>query len=532
MHKIMIVDDEMIVRHAVQSLILWEEGGFEYGGSAANGQAALELLERTKPDIIITDIKMPDMDGLELIRELAERGFEGEILVLSNYNDFELVREALRCGAHDYMLKLTLKTEQFMKTLGEMAEKLESRRSKNPMAKSQGERGKNSEDQLKEWLEKVAGGDQSKARDESAALEPLERKWMESLAGMRLFSFAFAVQDDGEEGSIQDRNYSDILGKTAEGLFPGNRHMAIIRTHERHYALVAVCPASANLPEPSEIASRMARLARFYYNVVVTVAWGRPLSSPERLSDQLHHNRRALSLGFYSCYREAGIAGEPVENEHHELFRSAESRLRDSLRKTGGSAIELWMEHAIQLVDISAELKIEPRVLKRGITGTIWGVANSAVFKLEGSWDEKPWIEKMETSDSDSALKVLLGDMVHEMNEALEQTARLGGMREEIRHAVSYLEKHYAERVFISDVASQVGLSEPYLCQLFKAETGVSILTMLNDIRMAKARELLASGNYLIKQAAIEVGIPDPFYFNRLFKKKYGVSPKNIKKSI
>ncbi|QMV42532.1 response regulator [Cohnella cholangitidis] len=125
MVKVVIVDDEMIVRHAVKTLIRWDESRFEYVGAAANGASALELVRETGADIVITDIKMPEMDGLELIKRLTAEGFDGEVLVLSNYNDFELVREALKCGAHDYMLKLTLKTESFMQTLEDMAGKLD-----------------------------------------------------------------------------------------------------------------------------------------------------------------------------------------------------------------------------------------------------------------------------------------------------------------------------------------------------------------------------------------------------------------------
>jgi YesN/AraC family two-component response regulator len=85
------------------------------------------MVREQHPDIVITDIKMPEMDGIELIKHLVASGFDGEILVLSNFNDFELVREALKCGAHDYMLKLTLKSENFMQTLNEIASKLDEK---------------------------------------------------------------------------------------------------------------------------------------------------------------------------------------------------------------------------------------------------------------------------------------------------------------------------------------------------------------------------------------------------------------------
>ena len=92
MYSILIIDDEPIVKIALRSILPWEEHGFFICGTASNGLEAVPLIEKHHPDIIITDLKMPEMDGLELIRFLKEKEYPGEILVLSNYEDFDSVK--------------------------------------------------------------------------------------------------------------------------------------------------------------------------------------------------------------------------------------------------------------------------------------------------------------------------------------------------------------------------------------------------------------------------------------------------------
>ena len=119
--RILIADDDTMVRIGLKTVINWEENGFVLVGEAANGLEAMQLVQEKKPDIVITDIKMPGMDGIELIRQLRQQSTPPEILVLSSYDEFELVKQAHKLGARDYLLKLNLNPEELLHSLRAIA---------------------------------------------------------------------------------------------------------------------------------------------------------------------------------------------------------------------------------------------------------------------------------------------------------------------------------------------------------------------------------------------------------------------------
>lgn len=124
MYRLMIVDDEYATLNGLSSYIPWREMGFEVKSKASNGRQALENLQRQEIDVVLTDIRMPVMDGIELIRKIREEQFPVEIILLSAYRDFEYAKEGIRYGVHDYILKPT-KYEEIKKVFGNMKRKLD-----------------------------------------------------------------------------------------------------------------------------------------------------------------------------------------------------------------------------------------------------------------------------------------------------------------------------------------------------------------------------------------------------------------------
>lgn len=159
----------------------------------------------------------------------------------------------------------------------------------------------------------------------------------------------------------------------------------------------------------------------------------------------------------------------------------------------------------------------------------MWTLSRKPGLEQRREFDPSLWLERITGAGSDTELLMLVSELAQDVLALAESGIALRANRPEIRKALAYLEEHYAKPVSIRDVASHVNLSETYLCQIFKTQTGKSIMTYLNELRMAKAYELLSSGQLLVKEAAAEVGIHDPFYFNRLFKKHFGIAPKHVK---
>ena len=119
MKRVMIVDDEVLVRLGIQSLIKWENYGYQIVCDASDGEEALQKIRQYQPDIVLTDLKMSPVDGFELISRCREKHPHIQFVVLSSYNDFDNVRNAMKMGAFDYVFKLTVKPEELLKIMDE-----------------------------------------------------------------------------------------------------------------------------------------------------------------------------------------------------------------------------------------------------------------------------------------------------------------------------------------------------------------------------------------------------------------------------
>lgn len=124
MWKAMIVEDEVFIRESVKELIHWEEMGFELVAEAGDGEEALELIKQDPPDLVITDIMMPGMDGIELLKETRNAGIDSKFVMLTCMGEFEYVRQAMEYGASNYILKLSMSVNDLRETLGKINKEL------------------------------------------------------------------------------------------------------------------------------------------------------------------------------------------------------------------------------------------------------------------------------------------------------------------------------------------------------------------------------------------------------------------------
>ncbi|MFD1177527.1 response regulator [Paenibacillus puldeungensis] len=520
MYKILIVDDEVIVRHALKTLIKWDTGRFEFAGSAANGKSALKMVGAAQPDIIITDMKMPEMDGIELIKKLLEHGFDGEILVLSNYNDFELVREALKCGAHDYVLKLTLQADNFMLALEEIASKLDGKKRKKRDTESV--KPTDYKKRVKAVLEMKYSPEVGKTYDSVNHGESLLFQKKEAI-------FLFVLRHlDKPEPNNQRRAAYEMLENLSGELFTGCAWSCVVPLASDRF-LLAVSYNAAQVVQSEEIARRLASLTFMYHNVKFGVIYSEGALNCAELDEEVRKCREAEPLLFYRSLGEGCLSNSVQPKEFPLKFKACEKDQVDHPNHEKLSWLSSWQHSAKQLIADAACHHVHPKLLKRTLNGAIWNMIHNLALHERDTFDESLWMEEIAASSSDTELAGIVARIAEEASDQAGIFANIQVTKPEVRSALLYLDEHFAERIVISDIAERVNLSETYLCQIFKTETGRSILTYVNELRMKKAYELLASGKYLVKQAAAQVGIDDPFYFNRLFKKHFGISPKSVK---
>ncbi len=523
MYSILIVDDEKIVKLAIKSMINWADSGFELLGTAADGSRALEICEKTRPDIIITDLKMPHMDGIELIKKLKDMNYDGEILVLSNYNDFELVREAMKYGAHDYILKVTVSSEEFMRVLYEIKEKLDSKRGRAAAPKIS---VKDSE------VERINCLNNLWSRPESGAGVKSEMVSGMFAAGQRECIQVFIVRcRDREAIEKTGQKFGEIIENIAGNIFNKSNWISALEL-ENKSALVAVNFKMEEVKiSPRETAERIRDITYMYFNLKIGVIYGAFTRDGESMINEVCRSKRAWELMFYESINEVCTANEsiPGDNEQYvkELAASSADRIFNEIA-TGN--VEGIMEIFDCIIKAGEETLLNPFRLKKIIKRTLrelekrlmnLGMCNEEVFD-EYNTDE----DVIFTAESEGALRLVLKNI---LETAIRSIKSQNTYRKETHEALKYIEANIYRKITVPEVAKRVNLTDTYLCRVFKSDVGKSMIDYINELKLKRAYELLVSKNFLIKEAAAAVGINDQFYFNRLFKKYFGITPKEIK---
>lgn len=511
------MDDEKVVKLAIKSMIKWGGSGFELAGTAGDGATALKMCERLMPDIIITDLKMPRMDGIELIKRLKAGGYDGEILVLSNYNDFELVKEAMKHGVHDYILKVTVESEDFMRMLGQMAEKLRQKRGAGNAGRIK-ENGRENErlDCFRKMLDE--GGEEAEPGEAARVLE------MERNGALQAFIARRDVPAAGQK-------LSDILRNIVSNVFPSSNWHTVMDIDGSSAFIAVHHQAAEEIASPEKMARRMLELAGMYFNLRLGIVYSNTASDPESFLAELRKCKRAYELMFYKKYSHACICCDlqPVDEDGpvSEAAAAAAEKIYEHILKGEVSDIIEIVENVVR---VGARNRLSPHRLKKSIKRLL-REAEKRLVKTGICADEA--LDAF-YSDEDviyaapSELK-LMGALGEIIDRAIAELNIKKKCRKEVVEALRYIEENVCAKITVPEIAKMVSLNDTYFCKVFKSDMGRSIIEYINELKMKKAYELISSGNYLIKEAAAAVGIEDQFYFNRLFKKYYNITPRELK---
>jgi len=522
----MLVDDEEDVAQAILRKLDWEAMGFEVPRYARNGLEALELSEEQRPDIVMTDIKMPYMDGMELSRNLKKLYPNIRIIFFSGFDEFEYAKEAIRLEAEEYILK-PIDSDELKTVFTRVHEALD------------------------------------RDIDEKLNVAKLENYYMDSLPLLQEDFFASLVEGRIAQNKIQkfmDDYRIDLKGplyltaivhismsSMPEGINPVLLSVSVRKLLEERLdskwgcsffsylgstVLISQLETEKDAKAFTDECDRLCRLAESICKANVTIGIGEVVDSLSGIDDSYKGARDAVSYRVLYGHTKAINISEisPLEKESEaqesgdsltDVFKKMKMGDSEAVEAAARQYIENNLEkqgsiqnHRFFVMELVSELYKFLRGNQLDVNEVF--DANSDVYAL---------VQQMEGKE----LSNWLSTVCLKIRELIDDK-RSDNTRSFVTKAKEYVADHYADQdLSIDFICNYLGVSSAYFSTVFKKETGKTFVGYLTDFRMEKAEKMLVETDEKTYIIAQQVGYSDPNYFSYVFKKQFGVSPSKYK---
>ena len=511
MYKLLLVDDNQFVLDGFREKINLGDLGIELSAVAANGEEALCLAGAVQPDIIVTDIKMPRMDGMALLEAVAKSGRSVKTVILSGYSDFEYARRAISLNAVEYLLKPILKTD-IEACLARIVQELKNR-------DEEARRKSRQEDQLR----------QSSGIVKSHLITGLLEGKAETLCDDRLAAVcpalfagpvaAVVVERDRVAAGAEGMEPMALLLGAVECALPG---CAGVVLGERRTALL--------LPAGPTRAAALAALRRVYAEACrlaagpVSVAAGEPAERP----DGIH--RSYLQAVEAMGYRLIWGGGAVLPHWEVVCHGGKSARFDQSLKKALDIAAQGKREATMAALDefyggIATHRDCRPA----DVTGASNRLAlcSLAILRGEGgSLCESALWEQLNTLETLEDVRGWIKGVFERAHSAADERSRFSHI---VNRVIDVVDRDYAKDLLLKDIADELFISTNYLTTLFRKETGVTFKKYMTGVRVRKAMELLRDPQYKVYQIAGLIGYESEEHFSRVFKETTGLTPREYK---
>lgn len=526
--KVLIADDEYLICELIKKMICWEELNLDFAGFAHNGQELLQKIQEHRPSIVITDISMPVMDGIELIRQTRYLNIPCRFIIVSGYKQFEYAHNALKYAVDDYILKPISETE-----LNQALKKILEELRQQPASGSQDLSAVHTEHPGKSFfLKRIIW----EIQDSSTTLEHVTEEYgIDFKPG--LFRILCIKLDFVNQGADTPDNISS-LNKKLISMF--------------HEDLENLCYQTLSCMEDSTIcfgvnypmmsdSQFQACLTEFYqraYNLLdifaglkVTIGVGAAYPEISSFSrsykdamDALYY--RILSGCGQILYWEKTAPVPHLPPEEKEAFLHQFKKAVESVHFADFMATlnQLFFKprHLFPLFDVISMMQDICRMLMHMDISPEQGQPSKDYLSNQIHY-------AIENALSLEALKAAVAEPVSYIFENIHKAVQAQNARP-VRTVLRYIEEHYTDSIRLEDAALLVSLNPAYLSNIFKKETGENFVDYLNSFRIEHAKAKLKDSNLSVNEIAYSVGFQDARYFSKLFKKYVGITPKDYRK--
>lgn len=542
MLKIFLAEDEVIVRETIKRMIPWENLGFELVGEAADGEMALPLLLRQKPDLLITDIKMPFMDGLTLAK-VAKKEIPGlKVVILSGYDDFNYAKQAINIGVEDYLLKPITKNA--------LIERLTEIRSRYEHEKTQ-----------KEYYEKfhreMQAYEKNRSRDffevlVSGSMDMMEIYRRSEKLGLDIVAEAYNVliftMNCEEDFSGQREGYSEWEAESLELLeefFSENTSAMLFRCNIFSYGVLIKGQKETIGENTRSCVSEIQRiLDRKEQKRQWFVAAGEPVERLSQIQKSYYSASRAFSQRYLYdenilYYDEmASMEKKNVTEDDSTYLQKVDVNALNPaiLQKFLSNGLLEETENFVKdyFYAIGQE-PLESLVFRNYVT---LNVRFSVMSFLKEIGCDTRTLEQEDTEDVLSESSKSLENAIAYVEKIISQAIALRDQnsgnknRSILKTAVDFIDSHYTEEdMSLNKAANAANVSANHFSALFSQNMGQTFIEYLTNLRMNKAKEYLRCTSMRSSEIAGEIGYKDAHYFSYLFKKTQGMTPSDYRKA-
>lgn len=544
MLKIFLAEDEVIVRETIKRMIPWEDLGFELVGEAADGEMALPLLIRLQPDLLITDIKMPFMDGLTLAKLAKKEIPELKVVILSGYDDFNYAKQAISIGVEDYLLKPITKNA-LIERLTEIRSRYEHEKTqKEYYEKFQREMQAYEKNSSRDFFEALVGG----SMDMMEVYKRAEKLGLDIVA--EAYNVLIFTMNCDEDFSGQREEYSSWEAESLELLenfFSGHSSAMLFRSNVFSYG-VLIKGQKENIDENTRAC--VDEITRILNRQEGRQEWflavGQPVERLSQIQKSYHTASRAFSQRYLYdenilCYDEMGMM------EQHSTLEEAEDNAylqKVDVNALNPAILQKFLSNGLKeetenfVKDYFYAIGQEPMESLVFRNYVILNVRFSVISFLKGLGCDT---NEMEPADTEEVLAESGKNMESAIAYAEKMISRAITLRDQnsgnknrsiLKTAVDFIDSHYMdEEISLNTVANVANVSSNHFSALFSQNMGQTFIEYLTALRMNKAKELLRCTGMRSSEIAGEVGYKDAHYFSYLFKKTQGMTPSDYRKA-
>lgn len=505
MYRILIVDDEKIERKGVSFLI--KQIGVDCELSeAVNGQAALEWLEKNEADILLTDVKMPHMDGIELIKQIKEKNINPnmKIIIISGYSDFEYAKLAVKLGVSDYLLK-PVDPKEFEPTMKKIMDSIDNQKIEQIFMEQ-------SMSYMKQhYLYSLVNG---------LPLEEMTQSQKDVL-DIKNYRRLMLLEFESTFFGKVDTDFADNLKECLEE-FAGDYHYLNLNTEQ---GVLLFARDNADEEFWKKVGTAVSAMIERVYGKIVFIALSRPIESHEDIAAAFEDTESLMENRFYQSETRIYL---PYEDGESPLLVQIDD---DTLMKQMKQDIK--MKNAASLREHFEKLCIKYRSKTDFSQVYIKFIFSNL---LKDFYDNLPDVNELELNKEIDRLYrstdfQTVIDIININIERIESTFSRNPkmIHREIEEVKQYIYDHYGEEIGVEYLADMVYMAPSYLSCIFKKETGQNLSKFIKSYRMEKAKEMLEDTQKKIVTISNEVGYPNVSYFCQSFREYFGISPQKFR---